>query len=94
MVLPVLPLARFERLLELPGQKEDVDRATGSRPGLARLRSSWAGGQAVGQRMGRESVGRFLFLEEPARLSSGLGMRQRDSSVGVKALSVWTAGYS
>lgn len=92
-MLPVLPLARFERLLELPGQKEDVDRATGSRPGLARLRSSWAGGQAVGQRMGRESVGRFLFLEEPAGCS-GLGTRQRDSSIGVKALSVWTAGYS
>lgn len=36
-MLPVLPLARFQRLLELPGQKEDVDRAywLATRPGKA-----------------------------------------------------------
>lgn len=80
----MLPLAHSERLLGLLGQKEDVDKAPGLRPGLAtRTAQIQLGhGQVISQHMGRESLDRVIILE-PAGCS-GLGMWQGGSSMRIK----------
>lgn len=70
----VLPLTHSERLLVLLGQKEDVEKAPGLRPGWATRAAQiqLASAQATSQHIGRESVGRFIILEPAGR--SGLAM--------------------
>lgn len=84
VVYTMLPLAHSERLLGLLGQKEDVEKAPGLRPGLTtRTAQIQLGhGQVISQHMGRESLDRAIILE-PAGCS-GLGMWQGGSSMRIK----------